>query len=96
MQALELISCKGRAVDKGKEGNVRCHRSQLCYNEPGDNYCVGLAVRRTKFVAVYVEDHSNLGRRIRQLAWPAILEMGLHMLVGVVDTAMVGQLGARS
>ena len=41
------------------------------------------------------EDHSNLGRRIRQLAWPAILEMGLHMLVGVVDTAMVGQLGAR-
>ncbi|MGB9826705.1 MAG: MATE family efflux transporter, partial [Desulfofundulus sp.] len=37
----------------------------------------------------------DLGFRIWQLAWPAILEMGLHMLVEVVDTAMVGRLGAR-
>lgn len=41
------------------------------------------------------KDYGYLGPRIRQLAWPAILEMGLHMLVGVVDTAMVGQLGAQ-
>ncbi|HHV56422.1 MAG TPA: MATE family efflux transporter [Firmicutes bacterium] len=38
---------------------------------------------------------SELSRRIWYLAWPAILEMGLHMLVEVVDTAMVGRLGAR-
>lgn len=35
----------------------------------------------------------ELSRRIWYLAWPAILEMGLHMLVEVVDTAMVGRLG---
>jgi putative MATE family efflux protein len=40
-------------------------------------------------------EYSYLGQRIRRLAWPAILEMGLHMLVGVVDTAMVGRLGAE-
>lgn len=33
-------------------------------------------------------------RRILSLAWPAILEMILYTMVGIVDTAMVGQLGA--
>ena len=41
------------------------------------------------------DGHLKLRRAIRRLAWPAILEMGLHMLVGVVDTAMVGRLGAE-
>lgn len=41
------------------------------------------------------KEAENLGRRIWLLAGPVILEMGLHMLVEVVDTAMVGRLGAR-
>lgn len=36
----------------------------------------------------------DIRRSIWRLAWPAILEMTLHTLVWVVDTAMVGQLGA--
>ncbi|NLP18848.1 MAG: MATE family efflux transporter [Firmicutes bacterium] len=38
---------------------------------------------------------AGLWRRILHLAWPAILEMVLHMMVGIVDTAMVGRLGAE-
>ncbi len=33
---------------------------------------------------------------ILRLAWPAILEMVLHMFVWIVDTAMVGRLGAAA
>ncbi len=35
-------------------------------------------------------------RRILSLAWPAIVENLLHTMVGIVDTAMVGRLGAAS
>jgi putative MATE family efflux protein len=35
-------------------------------------------------------------RRTLHLAWPAIVENLLHTMVGIVDTAMVGQLGAAS
>jgi len=38
---------------------------------------------------------AELRRRLLLLAWPAILEMILHMMVGIVDTAMVGRLGPR-
>lgn len=36
---------------------------------------------------------ATLRARVLQLAWPAILEMSLHMVTGIVDTAMVGRLG---
>lgn len=42
-----------------------------------------------------MEQWPRLDQRIWLLAGPAILEMGLHMLVEVVDTAMVGRLGAQ-
>ncbi len=35
-------------------------------------------------------------REVLALAWPAILEMSLHMLAWIVDTAMVGRLGAAA
>lgn len=35
-------------------------------------------------------------RKILHLAWPAIVENLLHTMVGIVDTAMVGRLGAAS
>ncbi|HHY38144.1 MAG TPA: MATE family efflux transporter [Clostridia bacterium] len=35
-------------------------------------------------------------RTILRLAWPAILEMAFYMLVWIVDTAMVGRLGAAA
>jgi len=35
-------------------------------------------------------------RKILNLAWPAIVENLLHTMVGIVDTAMVGRLGAAS
>ena len=35
-------------------------------------------------------------RKILYLAWPAIVENLLHTMVGIVDTAMVGRLGAAS
>lgn len=38
----------------------------------------------------------TLNRTIIKLAWPAILEMTLHTMVWVVDTAMVGRLGKES
>ncbi|NLJ33355.1 MAG: MATE family efflux transporter [Firmicutes bacterium] len=38
---------------------------------------------------------ARLRKKILHLAWPAILEMVLHMMVGIVDTAMVGRLGAE-
>lgn len=38
----------------------------------------------------------GIDREIRRLAWPAIAEMLLHTFVWVVDTAMVGHLGARA
>ncbi|HBG09812.1 MAG TPA: MATE family efflux transporter, partial [Firmicutes bacterium] len=34
--------------------------------------------------------------RILRLAWPAIVENLLHTMVGIVDTAMVGRLGAAA
>lgn len=39
---------------------------------------------------------SDEQRIIFRLAWPAILEMALYMLVWIVDTAMVGHLGAEA
>ena len=36
---------------------------------------------------------STLRKSVWLLAWPAIVEMLLHMMVGIVDTAMVGRLG---
>jgi len=36
----------------------------------------------------------ELRERVLKLAWPAIVENLLHTMVGVVDTAMVGRLGA--
>lgn len=36
----------------------------------------------------------SLYKSVFILAWPAIIEMLLHMTVGLVDTAMVGRLGA--
>ncbi|HHY45993.1 MAG TPA: MATE family efflux transporter [Firmicutes bacterium] len=38
--------------------------------------------------------NAEIDREIVTLAWPAILEMVLHMFVWIVDTAMVGRLGA--
>ncbi|MDI7247892.1 MAG: MATE family efflux transporter [Bacillota bacterium] len=41
-------------------------------------------------------ERAELDREIRRLAWPAIAEMVLHMFVWIVDTAMVGRLGAQA
>lgn len=41
-----------------------------------------------------VAEISQIRKRIINLAWPSILEMILHMTVWMVDTAMVGRLGA--
>lgn len=38
----------------------------------------------------------ELDREILKLAWPAIAEMVLHTFIWVVDTAMVGRLGAQA
>lgn len=38
----------------------------------------------------------DLRARILRLAWPAIVENLLHTMVGIVDTAMVGRLGAAA
>ncbi|HHY09854.1 MAG TPA: MATE family efflux transporter, partial [Firmicutes bacterium] len=38
----------------------------------------------------------ELRKRVVGLAWPAIVENLLHTMVGIVDTAMVGRLGAAS
>jgi putative MATE family efflux protein len=38
----------------------------------------------------------ELDREILKLAWPAIAEMMLHTFIWVVDTAMVGRLGAEA
>ncbi len=43
-----------------------------------------------------VSNPQHLHRNVFSLAWPAIIEMMLHMTVGIVDTAMVGRLGAVS
>lgn len=40
-----------------------------------------------------LHDPSSLRKTVILLAWPAIVEMLLHMMVGIVDTAMVGRLG---
>lgn len=37
-----------------------------------------------------------MGGQVLTLAWPAIIEMSLHMLVWVVDTAIVGRLGPEA
>lgn len=39
---------------------------------------------------------ADFRRRIMRLAWPAIVENLLHTMVGIVDTAMVGRLGAAA
>ncbi len=39
---------------------------------------------------------STLRKSVWLLAWPAIVEMLLHMMVGIVDTAMVGRLGPEA
>lgn len=36
----------------------------------------------------------QLSKRIVNIAWPAILEMSLYMVIGIVDVAFVGRLGA--
>lgn len=41
-------------------------------------------------------NNRNLSKRILILAWPVILEMALHMIVWVFDTAMVGRLSAEA
>ncbi len=44
---------------------------------------------------VAAEKAPNLARHVWLLAWPAILTFGLESLVGLVDTLMVGRLGAQ-
>jgi putative MATE family efflux protein len=39
---------------------------------------------------------TDIRRKVLHLAWPAIVENLLHTMVGIVDTAMVGRLGAAS
>ncbi|NLJ80861.1 MAG: MATE family efflux transporter [Firmicutes bacterium] len=41
-------------------------------------------------------ERGDLRRQVLLLAWPAIVENLLHTMVGIVDTAMVGRLGASS
>lgn len=36
----------------------------------------------------------NLGRKIWQVSWPAMVEMIMYMIIGVIDVAIVGRLGA--
>ncbi len=43
-----------------------------------------------------VANQLDTRRRIVTLAWPAIVENLLHSIVGIVDTAMVGRLGAEA
>lgn len=43
-----------------------------------------------------VAKQTEFRKRIMLLAWPAIVENLLHTMVGIVDTAMVGRLGAAS
>lgn len=57
--------------------------------------------RRKGEIALGVEpqlvvDQVDTRRRIVSLAWPAIVENLLHSMVGIVDTAMVGRLGAAA
>lgn len=60
---------------------------------PGDQGASSKKQDAYCFRKVHVED-SSIDREILTLAWPAILEMVLHMFVWIVDTAMVGRLGA--
>lgn len=46
-----------------------------------------------KLLDHYLKDQLNI--RIAKLAYPAVLEMMLHMAVGIADVAMVGRLGAE-
>ncbi|HPT82326.1 MAG TPA: MATE family efflux transporter [Limnochordia bacterium] len=41
-------------------------------------------------------ERADFRTRILRLAWPAIVENLLHTMVGIVDTAMVGRLGAAA
>src|SRR5690554_1053282 len=47
---------------------------------------------------VYAREFSDpeLDREVLKLAWPAIVENILHTFIWVVDTAMVGHLGAQA
>ncbi|HHW91243.1 MAG TPA: MATE family efflux transporter, partial [Firmicutes bacterium] len=53
--------------------------------------------KRQEKTPMVVLDRAQAGlrKRLLMLAWPAILEMVLHMMVGIVDTAMVGRLGPQ-
>ncbi|NLJ73747.1 MAG: MATE family efflux transporter [Firmicutes bacterium] len=42
------------------------------------------------------DERTVLRKKVLLLAWPAIVENLLHTMVGIVDTAMVGRLGASS
>lgn len=35
-----------------------------------------------------------LNRKIWQVSWPAMVEMIMYMIIGVIDVAIVGRLGA--
>lgn len=52
----------------------------------------------TGIIAAFTKRKSDPGldREILKLAWPAITEMVLHTFIWVVDTAMVGRLGAEA
>lgn len=43
-----------------------------------------------------MKDYKCLRRVILSMAWPVILEMALHMIVWVFDTAMVGRLNSQA
>jgi putative MATE family efflux protein len=43
-----------------------------------------------------MKNNRDLRKKILILAWPVILEMALHMIVWVFDTAMVGRLSAEA
>lgn len=65
-----------------------------------------MRLRRLNFLGEIVADittcltkqpaNAELDREILKLAWPAIAEMMLHTFIWVVDTAMVGRLGAEA
>lgn len=45
---------------------------------------------------VVSKQRTSVTTRVLSLAWPAIVEQSLAMMVGVIDTAMVGRLGAQA
>ncbi|HCD41647.1 MAG: MATE family efflux transporter [Bacillota bacterium] len=87
-----------KQYDRDTKTGLCILRQMKVFVKVGDASNLGDEETMSDINTVYAREFSDpeLDREVLKLAWPAIVENILHTFIWVVDTAMVGHLGAQA